>query len=109
MFDCNQHFHLCTTMPNLTKVCPECGTSVNVKKSACSCGHSFVLKRKVSHNTTRKSKRIAMRALESLSKTIATREQDRAYTAKKRSLETPDETMARLEQVTEYTLPERDH
>ena len=88
-------------MPSLTKVCPECGTSINVKKSACSCGHSFVLKRKVSHDTTRKSKRIAMRsmrALERPSKTMARQEQDRAYTNKKRSLETLDETMARQEQ-----------
>ena len=40
-------------MPKLTKVCPECSVSVNVKKSVCDCGHTFVLKRKVSIDATR--------------------------------------------------------
>ena len=35
-------------MPKLTKVCPECSVSVNVKKSVCNCGHAFVLKHQVS-------------------------------------------------------------
>ena len=48
-----------------------------------------------------------MRASESLSKTMARREQDRAYTAKKRLLETSDETVARLEQVRAYTAKRR--
>ena len=50
----------------LTKSCPECQTVVNVKKSVCDCGHCFVLKRKVSYDTARKSKRIAMKCKRAL-------------------------------------------
>ena len=31
----------------LRKVCPQCNTVVNVKRSCCGCGHVFTLKRKV--------------------------------------------------------------
>ena len=30
----------------LRKVCPQCGTTVHVKRSRCACGHAFALKRK---------------------------------------------------------------
>ena len=76
-------------MPNLTKACPECCKTVNVKKTVCNCGHSYALKPNVSLDKTRKSKRIAMRcnrALESPSKTMTRHEQVRTYTAKKRAL-----------------------
>ena len=39
-----------------SKSCPECHIAVNVKKSVCDCGHCFVLKRKVSYDSARKSK-----------------------------------------------------
>ena len=49
-------------MPALSKTCPECNSSLHVRKSVCDCGHCFVLKRsKVLSNTARKSLRIAMR------------------------------------------------
>ena len=47
---------------NLMKACPKCCENINVKKSLCDCGHTFVLKRKASIDATRKSKRIAMRS-----------------------------------------------
>ena len=84
----------------LSKSCPECHTVVNVKKSG-DCGHCFVLKCKVSCDTARKSKRIAMkckRALEPLVETIHRQEQSRALMAKKRSLESAAETIYRQEQ-----------
>ena len=96
-FSCVVFTLLVIAMPNLTKACPECCKTVNVKKTVCNCGHSFALKPKVSLDKTRKSKRIAMRcnrALESPSKTMTRREQVRSYTAKKRALENQSETMA---------------
>ena len=100
----------------LTKSCPECHAVVNVKKSVCDCGHCFVLKCKVSYDTARKSKRIAMkckralepvvetmnrqerdfashRSLESAAETVHRQEQSRALMAKKRSLESAAETI----------------
>ena len=97
-------------MPSLTKVCPECCTSVNVKRTACDCGHSFALRPKVSVNTTRKSKRIAMkrkRSLESLCETMSRLERVRTYTASKRALESPSERMARRQQDRTYTASKR--
>ena len=76
----------------LTKSCPECHTVVNVKKTVCVCGHCFVLKLKVSYDTARKSKRIAMkskRALETVAETMNRQEHVRVYIASKRSLESP--------------------
>ena len=61
----------------LTKSCPECCAIVNVKKSVCDCGHCFVLKRKVSQDTARKSQRIAKkckRALENVVEAMNRRE-----------------------------------
>ena len=95
-------------MPKLTKVCPECSVSVNVKKSVCDCGHTFVLKRKVSIDATRKSKRIAMRckrASESPSKSMSRRELNRASMSKNRALESQNESMTRREQIL-FTLTE---
>ena len=67
----------------------------------CDCGHSFVLKRKVSADTTRKSKRIAkrcQRALETTSETECRQKQNAASMANKRALETPSETQYRQKQ-----------
>ena len=61
------------------KVCPKCRGSVNVKRTACECGHFFAIKGKMSHDAVRKSKRVAMRC--------------------KRALESYNESMARHEQV----------
>ena len=97
-------------MPNLMKACPKYCENVNVKKSVCDCGHTFVLKRKASINAIRKSKRIAMRseqALESLSKSLYRLEQNRANMTKKTALESPDETMARCEQDRVFTDKKR--
>ena len=93
--------YLFIIMSNLVKVCPECCASVNVKKTVCDCGHKFVFKSKVSFDSVRKSKRVAMRrkrALESPTETMDRREQDRANTKKRRALESPCETMDRREQ-----------
>ena len=67
----------------------------------CDCGHCFVLKRKVSVNTARKSVRIAMRnkrTLETIDETMYRHGQNRASMAKKRALEHPSETTCRQEQ-----------
>ena len=72
------------TMP-LTKSCPECYAIVNVKKSVCDCGHCFVLKRKVSHDTARKSNRIAMKCKRALETTV--------HMANQRTVESPSDTI----------------
>ena len=69
----------------LSKSCPECHTVVHVRKSVCDCGHCFVLKSKISHDTTRKSKRIAMkckRELETVVETMNRQARNRLYIIK---------------------------
>ena len=46
----------------LKKVCVHCSASVNVRKSACACGHVFASK-KSSPLVTMKSKRVAMKSV----------------------------------------------
>ena len=84
--------------------------NVNAKKVVCDCGHNVALKRKMSSNTVRRSKRIAMRckrALESPSETMVRLEQLRVYAAQKRALESSRETMVRLEKVRTHTARKR--
>ena len=110
----------------LKKVCVHCSASVNVRKSACACGHVFASK-KSSPLVTMKSKRVAMdsrRSLESEDE-IATRkskdslrkakkrasgeflQSDRTRAAKKRALETQDVTLHRQESDRARTAEKR--
>ena len=88
----------------LTKVCPECCTNVNLRKSVCECGHCFTLKRKASVNATslRKSKRIAKqvkRASESAYEIIIRQTEDH--------LETEGETLQQRQQGIELNAKKK--
>ena len=88
-------------MPPLSKTCPKCGANMNVRKNVCDCGDCFVLKRKVSVNTARKSVRIAMRnkrTLDTIDETTYRQGQNQVSMAKKRTLEHPSEITCRQEQ-----------
>ena len=80
-----------------TKVCAQCCAAVNIKKSACDCGYSFVLKRKTSLSPAVKLGRRLKRAAEPLSDTKRRQCADKLRRAQRRALETEDETLHRRE------------
>ena len=89
----------------LTKVCEQCSTSVNVKKSVCVCGHTFA-----KSHVTRQSKRIAMkrkRAVESELETAARQGKDRDTKAHKRALEDDIQHSYRNKRDRTYTAKTR--
>ena len=83
----------------LRKVCPQCGTTVHVKRSCCACGHAFALKRKAlltADNQIELAKR--RRAMEFVEETLQRQEQDRTHRASMRASETQEQTLERQEQ-----------
>ena len=70
------------TMP-LTRLCPQCSASVNVKKAECACGHAFCKRRSIGT----KERKIAMtckRQLEPEGTMSMRRERDRLSKARHR-------------------------
>ena len=89
------------------KQCPECGSSVAIKKSMCVCGHSF---RRNPPVYARRSKRVAMqqnRALETTEQCLHRKQADKAYQSNRRAMETDNETLHRLEHKRAYTANKR--
>ena len=94
----------------LTKVCEQCSTSVNVKKSVCVCGHTFA-----KSHVTRQSKRIAMKrkravesdGFESELETAARQGKDRDIKAHKRALEDDIQHSYRNKRDRTYTAKTR--
>ena len=76
-----------------TKVCAQCFAAVNIRKSACGCGYSFV-KGKTSAKSEKLAKRLK-RAAEPLSETKMRQCADKVRRAQRRALETEDETLYR--------------
>ena len=96
-----QSIYYSKKMP-LTRICPICYGSVNIKKSVCECGHYFAMrmsrKNSINAKSVRKSKRIAMqskKALESACETTLRQSKDRERKAQKRALETECESWQR--------------
>ena len=83
----------------LRKVCPQCGTTVHVKRSRCACGHAFALKMKAlltADNQRELAKR--RRAMEFVEETFQRQEQDRTHRASMTASETQEQTLERREQ-----------
>ena len=81
----------------LTRLCPQCSASVNVKKAECACGHAFCKRRFIGT----KERKIAMtrkRQLEPEGTMSMRRERDRLSKARHRGLESESEVLRRKEQ-----------
>ena len=78
----------------LTRLCPQCSASVNVKKAECTCGHAFCKRRSIGT----KERKIAMmrkRQLEPEGTMSMRRERDRLSKARHRGLESESEVLRR--------------
>ena len=79
---------------NLTKVCPQCNSTVHVRRAVCKFGYAFPSKRKAQSGNAMKRRRVhkaSVRASETLQKTLCRQEMDRVRRAGKRASETPDQ------------------
>ena len=85
---------------NLTKVCPQCNSTVHVRRAVCKCGYAFPSKRKALSGIAMKRRRVhnaSVRASETSQKTLCRQETDRVRKTSKRASETPEETMNKRE------------
>ena len=81
----------------LTRLCPQCSASVNVKKAKCVCGHTICKRRSIGA----KKRKIAMkrkRQLEPEGTMSMRRECDKLSKARHRSLESELEALLRQKQ-----------
>ena len=85
----------------LRKVCPQCSTTVHVRRAVCGCGYAFPSKRRArpdSVSQAMKHQRVHkanVRASETPEQTGNRQEQNRLHQARKRALETPEEVLQR--------------
>ena len=98
-----------TSRNNLRKVCPQCSTSVHVKRAVCDCGYVFPSKRKaqsdnmlqaMKHKRVDRLRKSSIRAFEAHDQTLNRQKQSRTRMASMRASETPDQTLNRQEQDT---------
>ena len=91
----------------LRKVCPQCDTTLHVKRAVCGCGHTFPSKRKA-QCTAKKEAMKRRRILESQQEKLARKEQDRVRKERmSTSSETHEQTMHRREQDRLHKQTER--
>ena len=91
----------------LRKVCPQCDTTLHVKRAVCGCRHTFPSKRKA-QCTAKKEAMKCRRIVESQQEKLARKEQDRVRKERMRtSSETHEQTMHRREQDRLHKQTER--
>ena len=76
------------------KVCPQCDTTLHVKRAVCGCGHAFPSKRKAQYVAKREAMK-CRRMLESEQDELARKEQDRLCKERKRVSEKLEQTFTR--------------
>ena len=82
----------------LRKVCPQCITTVHVRRAVCGCGYAFPSKRRAwpdSVSQAMKHQRVHkenVRASETPVQTMNRQEQNKARMARMRASETPEQT-----------------
>ena len=104
-----------TSSKKLRKVCPQCSTTVHVKRAVCGCGYAFPSKRKQKAQSdymleVMKRKRVDrlrkanVRASETPEQTVKRQEEDKLCKARKRASETPEQMLQRKKKKRPYVM-----